>query len=140
MKVIKFPDTKVSNYRKDLFKKAEELESYYVTLDRIHQELHELEQHTYELEQAYNVTLGEYAALIPHNDLEVVLLTYSTRAIVVDNVDGTYSIKWGEEGTPVLMHPIDEDDEDYDEDEATMLFKERAHLYLVNPEEDEDKT
>ena len=31
MKVIKFPDTKVSNYRKDLFKKAEELESYYGT-------------------------------------------------------------------------------------------------------------
>ena len=111
MNVIKFPESKIANRKNLLYKHTEKLDEAYLILDRLHGELSVIEEQTYNLEQEYNEKLAEYADLIPADELDVVLLTYSTRALVVDNVDGSFTIKWGEEGTPHLIEIIEDEEE-----------------------------
>ena len=109
-KVIQFPSKllKVEALRKELYNRMESLEECYSTLEKLHEALHALEDNTHKQEQSFNIILAEYATLVKPEELETVLLTYSTEAIVEQNAEGNLTIKWGEDGIPAELERIEE--------------------------------
>jgi len=104
-KVIAFPtkDVRQTNLYNQLCSYHALLDNKYKHLDKLHGTLNDLEIEAQELEQDYDGILAQYAELVGVDNLEVVLLQYSSEAIIeVTGEKGNFTIRW-DGGEPLKL-------------------------------------
>ncbi len=93
--VTKFPtqEVKASSLLQRLTDIVDSLEVQYSCLDTLHADLHTAEISASETEAELDILLHQYVPLVGVENVDPILLTYSTNVKVIENEDG-FELMW----------------------------------------------